>query len=168
MIIRHATLEDWEEIVAIEQENFSQAEAATPEDMRSRITTISDTFLVAEVDGKLAGYVVGPAVNQRYLTDDLFHEVVPNPSAGGYIALTSLSVNPTFQNQGIGTALLAAMKDLAIAQEREGISLTCHDYLIAYYERNGFLDEGESESSHGGASWYNLVWDASETSLRVF
>ena len=35
--------------------------------------------------------------------------------------------------------MIAALKDLAIAQKRQGISLTCHDYLIAYYEMNGLL-----------------------------
>ncbi|MFQ9891236.1 MAG: GNAT family N-acetyltransferase, partial [Streptococcus sp.] len=43
------------------------------------------------------------------------------------------------------------------------ISLTCHDYLIAYYEMNGFTDEGESESNHGGSTWYNMVWENPET-----
>ena len=41
-----------------------------------------------------------------------------------FIAVTSLSVSPRFQGQGVGTALLATMKDLAIAQKRMGISLT--------------------------------------------
>ena len=52
------------------------------------------------------------------------------------------------------------LKDLAIAQKRIGITLTCHENLISYYERNGFSDEGESESTHGGSSWYNMVWES--------
>ena len=90
-------------------------------------------------------------------------EVVPNTSQGGFIAVTSLSISKDFKGQGIGTALIAALKDLAIAQKRQGISLTCHDYLIAYYEMNGFTDEGESESNHGGSTWYNMVWENPET-----
>ncbi len=159
MIIRNARIEDWEEIARIESENFSVEEAATPEAMKERIETISDTFLVAEIDGKIAGYIVGPVVLQRYLTDDLFHHVVPNPADGGFIAITSLSITPDFKGQGVGTALIAALKDLAVDQKRLGINLTCHDYLIPYYEKNGFVDEGESESTHGGSSWYNMVWE---------
>ena len=102
-------------------------------------------------------------IAERYLTDDLFHKVVPNASQGGFIAVTSLSISKDFKGQGIGTALIAALKDLSIAQKRQGISLTCHDYLIAYYEMNGFTDEGESESKHGGSSWYNMVWENPET-----
>lgn len=159
MLIRHARLEDWEEVVRIEQENFFPEEAATPLDLKNRLRDISDTFLVAEIDGKLAGYIVGSVINQRYLTDNLFHEVVPNPSSGGFIALTSLSVDKNYQKQGVGTTLLAALKDLAVSRKREGITLTCHDYLIGYYEFNGFIDEGESESEHGGGHWYNMLWE---------
>ena len=131
MLIRHAREDDWDDVVRIEQENFSPEEAATPEAIAERLETICDTFLIAEIDG--------------------------------VIAVTSLSISKDFKGQGIGTALIAALKDLAIAQKRQGISLTCHDYLIAYYEMNGFTDEGESESNHGGSSWYNMVWENPET-----
>lgn len=159
MRIRHARMEDWSEVVRIEQANFSSAEAASPQAMKERLSTISDTFLIAETDGKVAGYIEGPVVSKRYLTDDLFHHVIANEKEGGYIAITSLSIDQPFKGQGIGTALLAAMKDLAVAQKREGINLTCHDYLISYYEMNGFVDEGESNSTHGGSHWYNMVWE---------
>lgn len=159
MIIRHAQLDDWEDVVRIEHENFSPEEAATPEAMAERLKTITDTFLIAEIQGQVAGYVEGPVVPTRYLTDDLFHKVTPNAPEGGYIAITSLSISKEFKGQGVGTALLAALKDLALAQNRQGISLTCHDYLIGYYEMNGFTDEGISESNHGGAVWYNMVWE---------
>lgn len=159
VLIRYVTMEDWEAICQIEAENFSQQEASPPEDLQKRIEYLRDTFLVAEIDGNIAGYIVGPAVCQRYLSDDLFHEVRKNAEQGGFIILTSLSIAKAFQGQGVGTALLAALKDLAVSQNRQGISLTCHDYLITYYEANGFRDEGESESRHGGAFWYNLVWE---------
>ena len=144
MMIRNVCLEDLQDIIDIERKNFSAEEAASLKDMKERILTIPDTFLVAEIDGKICGYVEGPAIFQRYLTDDLFHQVVSNPVDGGFIAITSLSVAPDFKGQGIGMALLATMKDLAIAQKRIGITLTCHENLISYYERNGFSDEGES------------------------
>ena len=97
-------------------------------------THLCDTFLIAEIDGVVAGYIEGPVIAERYLTDDLFHKVAPNASQGGFIAVTSLSISKDFKGQGIGTALIAALKDLAIAQKRQGIILTFHDYLIAYYE----------------------------------
>ncbi|AXJ12362.1 GNAT family N-acetyltransferase [Streptococcus pluranimalium] len=159
MEIRHVALADWAIISDIESQNFSIEEAATPEAMKERIERISDTFLVAVIDGNIAGYIEGPVVSQRYLTDDLFHKVEQNPKEGGFIAVTSLSISKNYQGQGVGTALIAALKDLAVAQKRQGINLTCHDYLISYYEMNGFIDEGQSESAHGGSIWYNMVWE---------
>ena len=148
--IRQADLSDWEEILAIEQLNFPSAEAASSEVLKERIEQIPDTFLLAELHGQLAGYIVGPAVQARYLTDDLFSKVGANSPEGGFIAVQSLSVHPDFQRQGVGTLLLAALK---------GISLTCHDELIPYYEMNGFVHEGISDSTHGGAVWSDMVWE---------
>lgn len=157
--IRQADLSDWEEILAIEQLNFPAAEVASAKVLKERIERISDTFLLAELHGQLAGYIVGPAVLARYLKDDLFSKVRSNPSAGGFIAVHSLSVHPDFQRQGVGTLLLAALKEIAVQQNREGISLTCHDELISYYEMNGFVHEGISDSTHGGTIWSNMVWE---------
>lgn len=154
--IRQAELSDWEEILAIEQLNFPAAEAASAEVLKEQI---ADTFLLAELHGQLAGYIVGPAVLARYLKDDLFSKVRSNPSAGGFIAVQSLSVHPDFQRQGIGTLLLAALKETAVQQNRQGISLTCHDELIPYFEMNGFVHEGISDSTHGGAVWSDMVWE---------
>ncbi|MGT2833240.1 GNAT family N-acetyltransferase [Streptococcus halotolerans] len=159
MEIRHVDIADWHTISAIESQNFSVEEATRPEVIKERIERISDTFLVAVINDEIAGYIEGPAVPQRYLTDDLFHKVRENSKTGGFIVVTSLSVSKKYQEQGVGTALIAALKDLSVAQNRQGISLTCHDYLISYYEKNGFIDEGESESEHGGALWYNMVWE---------
>ena len=154
--IRQADLSDWEEILAIEQLNFPAAEAASSEVLKERIP---DTFLLAELHGQLAGYIVGPAIQTRYLTDDLFSKVGANPPEGGFIAVQSLSVHPDFQKQGVGTLLLAALKEIAVQQNRKGISLTCHDGLIPYYEMNGFVHEGISDSTHGVAVWSDMVWE---------
>ena len=78
MIIRHARTNDWTDVVRIEQDNFSPEEAATPEAIAERLETICDTFLIAEIDGTVAGYIEGPVIAERYLTDDLFHKVAPN------------------------------------------------------------------------------------------
>ena len=157
--IRQVELSDWEEIFAIEKLNFPVAEAASSEVLKERIEQIADTFLLAELHDQLTGYIVGPAVQERYLTDDFFSKVGANTPAGGFIAVQSLSVHPDFQRQGVGTLLLAALKETAVQQNRKGISLTCHDELIPYYEMNGFVHEGISDSTHGGAVWSDMVWE---------
>ena len=164
MLLRHAQLADLDQIVQIELANFGPDIATTKQAFDQRLRLIPDTFLVIEADGELAGYVEGPVVTQPYLTDDLFHKVTHNPVSGGYIAITSLSVAETFKGQGIGTTLLAAMKDLAISQGRQGIVLTCEEHLLTYYTLNGFSNEGISASKHGGKVWYRMLWTCSDIS----
>ncbi|EHI70108.1 acetyltransferase, GNAT family [Streptococcus ictaluri 707-05] len=134
-------------------------DAAKPEVIKERTQLIPDTFLVAELDHCIAGYIEGPVIQNALLQDRLFHKVSKNPKQGGYLAITSLSIASSFQKQGVGTALLAAMKDLVVAQKRQGIILTCHDYLIPYYEMNGFKNQGLSDSQHGGTIWYQMFWE---------
>jgi len=165
MNIRRATIDDLEAIVAIELENFSPEEAIDETVLAKHIETFHNSFLVAEKDGQLLGYLEGPVTQTRYVEDRSFTTEVKDEShlPGGFITLTSLSISQSAQGSGVGKALLETMKRIALEEGREGVSLTCHDYLIAYYEMNGFTDEGESESNHGGSSWYNMVWENPET-----
>ena len=85
---------------------------------------------------------------------------LPNNDIGSLVWI--LSVADTFKGQAVGTKLIAVLKDLACEQKREGITLTCHDYLIPYYEKNGFINDGQSKSAHGGATWYDMVWETTD------
>lgn len=158
MIIRLAERSDLEAIVAIEEGAFSAAEAATEAQLRERITTVQETFLVAELDNHVVGFIAGQVVADTDWDDEVFITARPNPKTGGYIALTGLAVDAVFQGQGIGMALLATMKDLAVMQHRQGILLTCHEPLIGYYEWNGFVDQGLSTSTLGNHQWYQMQW----------
>ena len=157
--IRQADLSDWGAILAVEQLNFPAAEAASAEVLKERIELLPDTFLLAELHGQLAGYIVCLVVHSPYLTDDFFSKVSANPPAGAFIAIQRLSVHPHFQRQGVGTLLIAALKETAVQQDRQGICLLCPDELIAYYEMNGFVHEGISKSTYGSAVWSHMMWE---------
>lgn len=79
-----------------------------------------------------------------------FHHVVPNVAEGGFIAVTSLSVSEDFKGPRNWDIFISGLKKSFVSQNRLGINLTYHDYLIGYYEMNGFVDEGESLSTR----WY--------------
>lgn len=162
MKIRQVQLSDLPIIFQIETDNFSEAEVAGYDAIKLRISETPDTFLVAEIDGQVAGYIEGPVIGSKHLTDDLFKTVAKNPTTGGYIAVTSLSVAAQFQDQSVGKQLIIALKALAKKQGRDGITLTCHDYLIGYYEKNGFTNQGLSASTYGGGVWYEMVWDTKD------
>ena len=46
--------------------------------------------------------------------------------------------------------------DEAEKEGRLGVVLTCKDYLVHFYERLGFVNEGVSDSTHGGVTWYQM------------
>ena len=161
MEIRQAKLEDLDRIVEIELENFSIEEAIPHSVFEAHLREIQTSFLVAEKEGKIIGYIEGPVVPHRYLQDQSFTEDIKDYShePGGYISVTCLSIAKEAQGIGLGQKLLTTLKELALEDEREGINLTCHDYLIAYYEKHGFVNEGLSQSTFAGETWYDMIWE---------
>ena len=158
--VRQARIEDLDAVERIELENFSEEEAIEREILKDHIEKVQTTFLVAECEGQILGYLEGPVRPERYLIDASFTEVEDlSQIERGFISITCLSIVKEAQGLGVGTLLLEAMKEIAMEDGREGINLTCHDYLIPYYEKQGFTNEGLSASQYAGEVWYNLVWE---------
>ena len=157
MQITAAQPNELNEIMTIERAGFTPDEAATEAAMAERIAKIPDTFLVAHADGKIAGYIVGPAMTQRYISDDLFATLTANTPDAPYLAVLSLAVAPAMQGHGVGGALLDAFAARARAQGRKAISLTCLARLIPFYEAHGYVNEGMAASDHAGEVWTNMV-----------
>ncbi len=154
---RQAEAKDLDRIMEIEQTGFSAAEAASRPAMQERIQKIPDSFIVAENAQEIVGYVVGPVVAVRYLYDELFEKTTANPETGGYQTILSLVVAPEYQRSGVASALLDQLKQICQHKQRAGITLTCLEELIPFYQRNGYQLEGVSASEHAGETWYNLV-----------
>ncbi|MDI2587481.1 GNAT family N-acetyltransferase [Psychrobacillus sp. NEAU-3TGS] len=155
--LRNVQPTDLEQLLFIENEGFAIEEAATKEAFIERIQLIADTFIIAEREGEILGYINGPIINQPYITDDLFKEIKENPKRGGYQSILGLAVSRRARGQGIAKVLMEKMEELGEENNREGITLTCKEELVSFYEKLGFVNHGLSESKHGGVSWYNLV-----------
>ena len=160
MKIRQARFSDLDQILEIELKNFSLEEAIPRSVFEAHLREIQTSFLVAEKEGHILGYIEGPVVPHRHLQDQSFTEEIADHShkSGGYISVTCLSIAKEVQALGVGKRLLTALKEVALEHEREGINLTCHDYLIPYYEKHGFVNEGISQSNFAGETWYDMVW----------
>ncbi|WP_430615183.1 hypothetical protein IGJ42_001705 [Enterococcus sp. DIV1067f] len=156
--------DDIDQIMQIENAGFTADEAASKSAMMDRILTISDSFIVAvnEKDYPI-GYVVGPIIFKRYLSDDLFESTRPNQPFGGYQSILSLAVAPDYRNCQIGNKLLSALEEKCRLQNRKGITLTCLESLVPYYKKHGYQLEGLSESQHAGVAWYNMVLELANT-----
>ncbi|USS91564.1 GNAT family N-acetyltransferase [Fructobacillus americanaquae] len=149
---------DLDKIMNIEHSGFSEAEAATANSMLERIKVIPDTFIVAyDEQEDPAGYIVGPASTERYITDNLFETSVPNSVHAPYQTILSLVVSPDKQKMGIASQLLQQLAIVAEQQGRQLITLTCLEKLVPFYERNGYQVDGISNSQHAGETWYNMM-----------
>ena len=156
--------DDIDQIMQIENAGFTVDEAASKTSMMDRIHTISDSFIVAinEKDCPI-GYVVGPIISKRYLSDDLFESTCPNQPFGGYQSILSLAVAPDYRNCQIGSKLLSALEEQCRLQNRKGITLTCLKSLIPYYKKHGYQLEGLSDSQHANVAWYNMVLELDDS-----
>lgn len=154
---RAAKLTDLAAIMAIEQQGFSPAEAATQASMRERILQYPETFIVATEADQVLGYIVGPTSMQRYIADILFEQALPNQAADHYQTVLSLAVDPQQRQRGIASELLTQLRLAAHQNHRQAITLTCLARLVPFYEKNGYQNEGLSTSQHANEAWYNLV-----------
>ena len=153
MKIENAKVTDLSALMRIERAGFTPAEAADEASMAQRIEVINDTFLVARGDhDEVLGFIVGPVVSQRYLTDDLFEQV----------EIDGIQIHAEGSCGGLGSKLLKQLIENAKSAQRVGVTLTCLSRLVPFYELNGFTDEGLSDSTHGGETWHNMVLDLSE------
>ena len=134
MEITKVTLTDLPEIVRIENLGFTPEEAGTKEQYQDRIEKLQDTFLVARIDDQVAGFVVGPAVKEKFVEDWMYENTPKNLPTGGNQIIFTIAVDPKFRGHSIGSKLLKAMEDNAKKAQRESISLTSLEKNLPFYK----------------------------------
>ena len=140
--IRQATLSDLEEMLAIEEANPSLEEALSCQSLEESIRKTAGTFLVAGDENQLLGYVLGEA-----------QSIHPK-----WVEIKSLIIHPDHWGQGLGTLLLAALKQMTVELDYQGILLQSPDELLSYFEMNVFVEEEVTGSQYdSGSEWY-MTW----------
>ena len=139
--IRQVTLADLDEILDIEKANPSSEESLSRQSLEECIRKSAGTFLVAGDENQLVGYILGEAQSLH-------------PK---WIAIKSLTIHPDHRGQGLGTLLLASLKQVAVEGRVRCLRLTCPDDLLSYFEMNGFVEE-MTESHYGSGSEWHLIW----------
>lgn len=160
MEIRNIRQEDLEAVAALERANFSEDEQISESVLENYIQHLSSTGLVMENEGELAGFILACPSEVERATDGIFFLEASAAPVGKHLAIASLSVAPNYQGQGVGTLLLAGLKEVAVQRNYQGIALTCKESLIKYYQLNQFEDKGPSQSQFGGKAWYDMYWKA--------
>ena len=141
--IRQATLSDLEEMLAIEEANPSSEESLSRQSLEESIRKTADTFLVAGDENQLVGYILGEAQSIH----------------SKWIEVKSLTIHPDHWGQGLGTLLLAALKQVTVELNHQGILLQSPDELLSYFEMNGFVEEEVPEALYASSSEWYLIWE---------
>lgn len=157
--IRTALPEDLDALECVESECFPPEEAADRECLKERIEVFGDSFLVAETEDRLIGFINGAVTDRRAIEDEMFRDISLHNPKGAYQSVFGLDVAEEYRCQGVAAGLMEAMIETAARQGRKGLILTCKDRLIHYYEKFGYIDMGVSRSVHGGAVWYDMIME---------
>ena len=144
--IRQATLSDLDEMLAIEEANFSAEEAVSRQSLEECIRKSAGTFLVARDENQLLGYVLG-AVGSGSDTQTSLN-----------LEIKRVAIHPNHRGQGLGTLLLATLKQVVVEGGVKCLRLTCPDDLLSYFEMNGFVEEEVPEALYASSSEWNLIW----------
>ena len=144
--IRQATLSDLDEMLAIEEANPSSEESLSLQSLEESIRKSAGTFLVARDENQIVGYVLGALVSGSDTQTSLILEI------------KRVAIHPDHRGQGLGTLLLASLKQVAVEGGVKCLRLTCSDDLLSYFEMNGFVEEEVPEALYASSSEWNLIW----------
>lgn len=155
--IRRASLKDLDKVVKTETICFPKAEAASRESFKDRLNTFPESFLVAEWDAELVGFINGSVIEEKIIRDEYYSAVSFHNPRGAYQSIFGLDVLPQYRGKGIAAMLMKELIIVAKEAERKGMTLCCKEEKIPYYQKFGFVAIGKSDSEHGNAVWYDML-----------
>ena len=156
MEIRLATMADLPAVTALEAVCFPAAEAAKEDSFRARLAAYPGHFWLLEDDGRLVSFVNGLVTDEAELTDEMYDDVSYHNEHGAWQMIFGVVTHPDYQHRGCAERLLRYVVEQARAQGRKGLVLTCKEHLLHFYGKVGFVDEGISDSTHGGVVWHKM------------
>ena len=157
MNIRNGRISDVDELTAIEAECFPAAEAAERKSFEDRLKHYADHFWILEDDnGKIISFVNGMVTDEEHLTDKMYENASMHNENGAWQMIFGVNSLPEYRKKGYAEAVLRRVIDDAKKQGRKGLVLTCKEKLIHVYGKLGFVDEGVSDSEHGGVVWHEM------------
>ena len=156
MIIRTATMEDLATVTAVEAACFPAAEAATEQDFAARLAVYPQHFWLLEREGEVISFVNGMVTNEADLRDEMYADASIHDPNGAWQMIFGVNTMPDYRRQGLAEQVLRRVIADAKEQGRKGLVLTCKEQLVHYYAKLGFVDEGISDSTHGGVVWHAM------------
>ena len=138
--IIQASKSDLAEIELLQASSFPAEKQQPSHILEESIRKCADTFLLARDENQLLGYILSSPQSD-------------NPQC---LKIHSLAIEADHQRQGLGTLLLAALKEVAVELDYKGIRLESPDELLSYFEMNGFIDE--ETSLYAASQGFSMIW----------
>ncbi len=154
--IKNPRRRDLEQLVSLETETFPETEAASRESIERRLKTHRETFWVIRKSGRIIAGINGITTNEKDLSDAMYSGEEFYDKKGRWLMIFGVSTLPEYQHQGYASRLMEEVLQETARCKLDGVVLTCKKELIPFYEQFGFVDEGISESVHGGATWHQM------------
>lgn len=154
---RNADSGDAERCFAIEESAYEGGEAATQAKIATRIETYPEGFLIAEVDGRIVGFINSGCAHEVEMSNEAFKELIGHDPDAPNVVIMSVVVDPSEQGKGHSRAL---MDEFVVKMGRMGkqtIHLMCKDQHVPLYEKFGYKYSKPSASEHGGMAWHEMV-----------
>ena len=156
MNIRNATIKDLQALAAVEAECFPPEEAATEADLKKRLEVYPEHFWLLCEGEAVIGFIDGMVTDEPDLRDEMFENASLHQEKGAWQMIFGLNTIPAWRRKGCAGRLMERLIEDSRQQGRKGVVLTCKDRLVAYYSKFGFVNEGISQSEHGGVVWYQM------------
>ena len=157
MKIRQAKMADLDEITEVESICFPPLEAAPGKSFEKRLETFISSFLIAEENGKIIGFINGCVTNDTEIHDEMFADTSWHNPDGDYQSIFGLVVIPEYRGKGVARKLMDALIERTRSRGKKGLILTCKEPLINFYSAFGYENRGMSGSNHGDAVWYDMT-----------
>ena len=138
--IIQACKSDLAEIETLQASSFPAEKHLTSHILEESIRKCADTFLLARDENQLLGYILSSPQSD-------------NPQC---LKIHSLVIEADHQRQGLGTLLIAALKEVTVELDYKAIRLESHSELLSYFEMNGFIDE--ETSLYATSQGYSMIW----------
>ena len=157
MRIRTAVMADLAAVTAVEAACFPEAEAAKEQDFFERLKVYPNHFwLLEDEEGNLISFVNGLVTDESSLRDEMYSDASFHNEQGAWQMIFGVNTLPEYRRKGFAGQVLQKVIADAREQGRNGCVLTCKEALLHYYAAFGFVNEGVSESVHGGVVWYEM------------
>ena len=140
--IIQANKSDLAEIEALQASSFPAENQQPSHILEESIRKCADTFLLARDENQILGYILGG----------------PYPHNPQCLEIHSLVIEAEHQRQGLGTLLLAVLKEVAVEQDYKAIRLNSPDDLLSYFEMNGFIDVEVTDSLYAASQGVSMIW----------